>query len=1139
MNTQPMNQPRTGRAAARGMRRFGGTALAAALGVALVTGLWLQASGQPAASQPATGTAAPTTGPDLAAATTQPTTRGDLAATTRPVLGEPITLNFRDASLRAVLEYLSQAAGMIIIESADTPITGKVTVMSRTPVNVDQAIDLLDSVLKEKGFAAIRQDRTLKIVTVDQARKEGGVPIQVGNDPSAMRATDRIITQIIPIQFVDATKLKLDIASLIPTTADVTSNAGSNTLIVTGTEAMIRRITEIVQAIDKHMAGVSQVKVFTLKYAGAANAAKLINDLFKGQQGNQQQLAFGPGGGRGGRGGGGPGGGGPVIMVGPGGPGAGTSGASAPGVPVVASADDRTNTLVVSAAPETLKVIEGILKEIDSDPQAGFSKVQVFMLKYATASSTAKLITDIFRPQVQAGPQQGQGGRGGQGGQPVFMMNNQSSAPATGGAPAVPVVASADDRTNTLVVSAGADTLKIIEEIVKQVDSDPTAGISKVEVFALKHAGATATATLINNVFKPQPIPGVQQNQPGRNQPVFMMSNQAIAPTGGASAQAIPVVASGDDRTNTLVISAAADTLKVIEEIVKEIDSNENMDHDFFIYHLKNTDAANICNVLNATFGATGTTNATSINSSSQTNRFNTSGTPTSSGGMGSSRGSGGSSGGLGGLGSGSTMGSSNTSNSTAGRPSTGSTTGASPNRTGTSGTGQGSTTPNSNDLVGQVYVVADTLTNSIVVTTATKNFPQVKAMIEDLDRAVPQVLIKVLIAEVTHEKDLDLGVEFTGMNSQAAVSAFGTGTGPTGFQTGTNFSNFIAQNTNGGFVFTLNQANVAAAIHAFASNNKTDVLSRPYILTSDNQQASIMVGQELPIITNSMVDATSPVTVTNSITYVDVGLILQVTPHINPAGLVTMDVYAETSQQDAKSVTLTSGTGTAGGASSPIIDRRYAQNRVAILDGQTIVIGGMMQDSLSDTVDKVPFLGDLPAPLGTLFQHTVKTKVKTELLIFLTPHVAQEPTVLPVMSKDEMGGMKIVPDAVSPGTFEEHMRGLQRGGATSQPDRPIEFSLPRGTIVPQEGPNSAPNAPAAPAAPAAPPSGLPQPLGLPESKGLQGKQNQPGQPGQPGQLVGSLMPPVVLRVGVRESANSGLTPDGPTLAGEFHDAKR
>jgi len=205
------------------------------------------------------------------------------------------------------------------------------------------------------------------------------------------------------------------------------------------------------------------------------------------------------------------------------------------------------------------------------------------------------------------------------------------------------------------------------------------------------------------------------------------------------------------------------------------------------------------------------------------------------------------------------------------------------------------------------------------------------------------------------------------------------------------------------------------------------DVLSRPYILASDNQPATIMVGQEVPFITSTRI--TEGGQTINTIDYEDIGIILKVTPHINPEGLVIMDVSPEISALTGTTVPMSET------VSAPVFAKRSAESRVAILNGQTIVIGGLMEDRKTETIHKVPLLGNIPI-LGWLFRRTVEEKTKTELLIFLTPHVVREPEVLKAMSEDEMAGSKVVPEAVEPGAFEEHMKGMQRGAARPEDEK-------------------------------------------------------------------------------------------------------
>ncbi len=198
-------------------------------------------------------------------------------------------------------------------------------------------------------------------------------------------------------------------------------------------------------------------------------------------------------------------------------------------------------------------------------------------------------------------------------------------------------------------------------------------------------------------------------------------------------------------------------------------------------------------------------------------------------------------------------------------------------------------------------------------------------------------------------------------------------------------------------------------------------------------------VGQYVPIVTESRLD-TEDNTI-NTIQYQNIGITLTVTPHVNPEGLVQMLVAPTISSLTDTTVTVSQG------VTAPIYQNRSAQTYISIKDGQTIVIGGLMQDQKTSEITKVPLLGDIPL-LGLLFQRNQVTKTKTELLIFLTPHVALQPGVLKPMSRDEMGGLKLTPSAVTPGIFDEHMRGMQRG--TTQPSQPDPTAPTDGAQAPQ-----------------------------------------------------------------------------------------
>src|SRR4051794_9622476 len=272
---------------------------------------------------------AQTTAPSAAPATTQSAPRlngnGAHGVTTQP--GGGLLLNFKDASIDAVLDELSSAAGFIVVKEVKPE--GRVTLVSKQPVSPAEAIGLLNTVLRNAngttGYTAIQQERILKIVNRDAAKRLN-IPVRSGADPERIANTDELITQVVPLRFADAVQLKTDLQPVVNPEADFTANASSNALVITDTSSNVRRVVEIVAALDTHLADAADVRVFQLEFSSASAAAKLINDVFQAQdigRGTQQ----GQGGGR--QGGGGPGGGGGGGF--PGGFGGGGFGGGGPG----------------------------------------------------------------------------------------------------------------------------------------------------------------------------------------------------------------------------------------------------------------------------------------------------------------------------------------------------------------------------------------------------------------------------------------------------------------------------------------------------------------------------------------------------------------------------------------------------------------------------------------------------------------------------------------------------------------------------------------------------------------------------------------------------------------------------------------
>lgn len=191
-----------------------------------------------------------------------------------------ITLNFMDASIDSVLSYLSEAAGFSILYE-DTP-SGNVSVKSLQPQTKTQIVELLNTVLYKKGYAAVREEDTLVIVTLDKA-KVMTIPVISENIPENIPMSDRVVTQIIPVRYANAQEMTTILEPLLPQSATMSASQTSNALIITDSQKNIRRMAEIIRALDTTISDISTIRVYPLTNASATDTAAMITSLFSGQ----------------------------------------------------------------------------------------------------------------------------------------------------------------------------------------------------------------------------------------------------------------------------------------------------------------------------------------------------------------------------------------------------------------------------------------------------------------------------------------------------------------------------------------------------------------------------------------------------------------------------------------------------------------------------------------------------------------------------------------------------------------------------------------------------------------------------------------------------------------------------------------
>ena len=286
-----------------------------------------------------------------------------------------LNLNFKNAPLDMVLNYLSDAAGFIIVQ--DTRVNGAVTIIGKH-LTQDEAVNLLNTELNRNNYAAIRDGRTLTIVNKNDA-KTSRIPVKIGNNPDSIPNNDEIATWIIPIRFVEARQLVSDLSLFVSAQATIVANEAGNSIVVTDTQSNIRHLAQIIQAVDNSAEAETEIRVFPLKHANPNDVATELSSIFPSasSSGSQSPIQFGRGGAAGGRGGFGGGGGGRGGFGG-GGPGAmfaammgggGTANTSQQRIQkatqVTAVADSRIQAVIVTAPKDLMTEIAGMMTELD------------------------------------------------------------------------------------------------------------------------------------------------------------------------------------------------------------------------------------------------------------------------------------------------------------------------------------------------------------------------------------------------------------------------------------------------------------------------------------------------------------------------------------------------------------------------------------------------------------------------------------------------------------------------------------------------------------------------------------------------------------------------------------------------------
>lgn len=658
--------------------------------------------------------------------------------------------------------------------------------------------------------------------------------------------------------------------------------------------------------------------------------------------------------------------------------------------PINIVADSWVNALLVGASVDDMSTVESLVERLDAEPAETGLAIHVFPLAKADARRVATVVQGLFRDS------------------------------STGPGAALPVTVNADERINGLVVSCGEVDARRIAELVKKLDTEQVARVSEIKVFPLKNAKAEALSTMLNTALNTKPTP-LSEQSPNAQSVLQFITRTTEGRELVTAALKEAVLITPDARMNSLIVSGPVDYMGLIEQIIDRLDAGTPQQAKIKVFALQNADAHQMGTLLMQLFRMTQSSAQTGTQRSIQYTLVRMKAQPDGSGETDEALAS-------------ATLGTADQNALTVTvDPRTNSllvggtehyvnmvsqiidsldSTPANERKTEvvrlkntqaddvakalrgfldqertkiTQVLGTEAVGTSQRLLEREVAVIAEPLSNTLLVSADPRYFVQLRGLIDELDRAQQQVLIQVLLAEVTLDALSDLGVEWS-HNGKKGDVAYGIGT---------DFGVKDALTSAGGFSTAVSGTDFSFLLRALKDEGRLEVLSRPQIVTVDNKPGSINIGQRVPLITDSRV--TERGDTINSFKYEDVGVNLSVTPKISPDGFVKMEIGTTNSALSSSSVEINKS------AIVPVINQRRANTTVTIQSGQTILIGGLIATTDDKRVKKIPLLGDIPG-LGRLFRTTKINRDRKELLILLSPQVlSNEPTPGVVRSMDEM----------------------------------------------------------------------------------------------------------------------------------------
>ena len=608
------------------------------------------------------------------------------------------------------------------------------------------------------------------------------------------------------------------------------------------------------------------------------------------------------------------------------------------GPEVNVTANLRTNSVIVNASPRDMQEVAELVARLDVGTSKSVKQAKLIKLKNSLATNVAQTITTAIAAA-----------KGGTTGKrnaalEMLMVGPNGKQMMTSGL-LDDVTLTPDVRTNSIFITGPADSLPLVEQLIRSLDESPSDN-AQIKIFHITNGDASDMVALLRTLF-----------------PAAGASSIPQLATAEGETTLVPVRFSVDVRTNNIIATGTSGDLKIVEALLLRLDQTESQERINKVFRLKNSPATDV---------------ARAVNDFLRSERIVAQAAP--------------------------------------GRQNA------------------------FQQIEQEVVVVAEPVGNSLIISATPRYFEQIIELVENLDEQPPQVMIQIIIAEVQldnlHEFGVELGLQDSLLFDRSLLGDLLTTTTstslstPGGVQTttqdtivgatntpgfdfnnnplgnsgstqslagrgnvgGQGLSNFSLGRVNGdldygGLVLSASSANVSMLLRALEQSKSLEILSRPQVMTLDNQPAFIQVGQRVPRIVGTQLNQIGQV---NNIQMENVGLILGVTPRISPDGNVVMEIDAEKSEIGPEQEGIPVSVSAEGSIiRSPRVNIITAQTTVSAASGQTIVIGGLITSSNTSFTRKVPWLGNLPA-VGKLFRYDSSSNVRKELLIILTPHIVR-----------------------------------------------------------------------------------------------------------------------------------------------------